>query len=146
MKKKAQDIKDLIDIEFAMMENLKRMGFGFNTQEDKFYLVELETQKRTILCDREKEARQKRRVLWLLCGDDNTPFFHKYVAYRKNLNSIWKIEDDYCNLVEGFEDIAMAGCIILILRFRKNLIYIFLKLFRVLVIFLHLFLWMTIVI
>ena len=43
MKKKAQDIKDLVDIEFSMMENLKKMGFGFNTEEDKFSLVELET-------------------------------------------------------------------------------------------------------
>ena len=129
-----------------MMENLKKMGFGFNTEEDKFSLVELETWKRNILCDREKEDRQKIKALWILCGDDNTPFFHKCVAYRKNLNSIWKIEDDYGNLFEGFEDIAGAGCIILSLCFRKNLIYIFLKLLRVLVIFLHLFLWMIIVI
>ena len=43
VKKNAQDIKDLVDIQFAMMENLKTMGFGFNTEEDKFSLVELET-------------------------------------------------------------------------------------------------------
>ena len=45
----------------------------------------------------------------MLCGDDNTPFFHNFVAHRKNLNSIWKIKDDSGNLVEGSEDIAGAG-------------------------------------
>ena len=45
----------------------------------------------------------------MLCGDDNTHFFHKYAAHRKNLNSIWKIEDDNGNLVEGFEAIVGVG-------------------------------------
>ena len=109
MKKKAQDIKDFFDIEFAMKVNLDRMVYGFDSEEEKLSLVELEPRKKTILCDREKEARQKSRALWLLCGDDNTPFFHKYATHRKNLNSIWKIEDDNGNLVEVFEAIARAG-------------------------------------
>ena len=33
-------------------------------------------------------------------------FFHKFANQRKNLNSIWKIEDDRGNMVEGFEDIV----------------------------------------
>ena len=45
----------------------------------------------------------------MICGDDNAPFFHKFVAHRKNLNTIWKINDDYGNLVEGFEAIAKVG-------------------------------------
>ena len=71
-------------------------------------MIDLESRKRTILCDREKEAHQKSRVLWLVCGDDNTPFFHKSVAHMKNINSIWKIRDDAGNLVEGSEAIAKA--------------------------------------
>ena len=58
--------------------------------------------------DREHEARQKSREIWLLCGDDNTPFFHKFANQRKNTNSIWKIKDDRGNMVEGFEDIYGA--------------------------------------
>ena len=71
-------------------------------------MIELESQKRKILLDRENEARQKSRATWILCGDDNTPFFHKYANHRKNVNSIWNIRDDGGNLVEGFEAIVRA--------------------------------------
>ena len=51
----------------------------------------------------------KSRALWLLCGDDNTPFFHKYVDNRKFINSICKIVVGDGNMVEGFEAIAEAS-------------------------------------
>ena len=63
---------------------------------------------RELLFYQEKEARQKSRALWLICGDENAPFFHKFAAHRKNLNTIWKIHDDSSNLVEGVEAIAEA--------------------------------------
>ena len=88
MKEKSQDIKDLVDIESEMKRHIESLGIGFISEVDKLSLIELETRKRTILCDQEKEARQKSRVLWILCGDDNTPFFHKFATHRKNLNSI----------------------------------------------------------
>ena len=84
-------------------------GFGFTYEVEKSSLVELESRKRNILLVHEQEARQKIRALWLLCGDDNTPFFHKYSSYRKDINSIWKIADDEGKVVEGFESIACAG-------------------------------------
>ena len=83
-----------------------RAIIGFILEEDKLFLIEIESRKRTILCYQEKEARQKIRDLWLICGDDNTPFFHKFAAHRKNLNTIWKIHDDSGNLIEGVEAIA----------------------------------------
>ena len=85
------------------------MGFGFASVDDKIILLDLEMRKRTILLDRENEARQKSTAIWITCGDDNTSFFHKYANHRKNINSIWKIADDYGNLVEGFESIVGAG-------------------------------------
>ena len=100
---------DLVDIEKEMKMHIDREGIGFISERDKLSLIELESRKRSILCDREKEARQKSRVLWLLCGDDNTPFFHKYATYRKNINSIWKIKDDSGNLVERYEAIVEVG-------------------------------------
>ena len=75
------------------------MGHGFSSEDDKSSLVDLEFHKRKILLDREKEARLKSRDLWLLCGDENTPFFHKYADNRKFINSIWKIGDDGGNIV-----------------------------------------------
>ena len=91
LKKKAQDIKDLVDIESDMKRYYDRTIIGFISEEDKLSLIELESCKISISCFREKEARQKSRALWLICGDDNTPFFHKFVAHTKNLNTIWKI-------------------------------------------------------
>ena len=45
----------------------------------------------------------------MICGDENAPFFHTFTAHTKNLNTIWKINDDSSNLVEGVEAIAEAG-------------------------------------
>ena len=59
--------------------------------------------------DREHEARQKSRAIWLLYGDDNTHFFHKFANQRKNANSIWKIKYDRGNMVEGFEGVSETG-------------------------------------
>ena len=69
----------------------------------------MKARKRLILLDRENVARQKSWALWLICGDDNTSFFHKYANHRKNINSYCKILDDGCNLVEGFDSIAGAS-------------------------------------
>ena len=81
----------------------------FHLNLTKSSLVDLESKTRNILGEREHEGRLKSRALWLLCGDDNTPFFHKYANYKKYINSIWKIADDEGNMVEGFESIAGAG-------------------------------------
>jgi len=108
IKKNAQNIKDLVDIEFELKRFYDR-HLGFSSMADKDLLIEIESRKNSILVFREKEARQKSRALWLSCGDDNTPFFHKFAAHRKCRNSIWKLFDDSGNLVEGSEAIAEAG-------------------------------------
>ena len=77
IKKKLQENKDLVEIETLLAESFHKMGFGFASEEDKSSLVDLESRKRKIFLEREQEARMKSRALWLLCGDDNTPFFHK---------------------------------------------------------------------
>ena len=55
------------------------------------------------------KVRQKSRVVRILCGDDNTAFFHKHVNHRKNINSIWNIQNDDGIQVEGFESISKVG-------------------------------------
>ena len=66
LKKKGQDIKDLVDIESELKRYYERVSFGFTSVEDKLILVELESRKRIILCFKEKEAQQKSRALWLI--------------------------------------------------------------------------------
>ena len=98
-----------MEIEGLLADSFNKQGFGFSSKADRISLVDLESRRRIILLVREQEARQKSRATWLLCGDDNTSFFHKFANHRKNINSIWKIEGDDGLSVEGFESIAMAG-------------------------------------
>ena len=88
IKKKEQDNKDLVDIEALLVTSAHSLGFGFLTVEDKVSLADLESKKRKILSEREQEARQKCRGLWLLCGDDDTLFFHNFANNRKFVNTI----------------------------------------------------------
>ena len=98
----------ILEIQFELKRFFDRVNTGFNSDEDKLFLVELEARNRNILVFQEKEARKKSRALWLLFGNDNMPYFHKFVAHRKNINTIWKIHDDSGKLVEGAEAIAEA--------------------------------------
>ena len=109
VKQKEIEYKELVEIEILISAFSLKFAFGFSFDEDKAALIDLETRKRKILLDQEHEARQKSRAIWLMCGDDNTPFFHKFANQRKNANSIWNIKDDRGDMVEGFEAIAGAG-------------------------------------
>ena len=83
LNKKAQNIKDLVDIEFELKRFHDSHSSGLLSMVDKDLLIEIESRKHAILIFWEKEARQKSRALWLCCGDDNTPFFHKFATHRK---------------------------------------------------------------
>ena len=107
--KKEVEFKYFVEIEILLTVFSHKINFGFSSEEDKASLIDLESRKRKILLDCEHEARQKTRAIWLLCGDDNTPFFQKFANQRKNVNSIWKIKDDRGSMVEGFDAIAGAG-------------------------------------
>ena len=74
VQKKSQDLKDLVDIEVLLAKSFDKPFCGFSTEADNFFLVEIESKKRKILCESEQEAKLESRALWLLCGDDNTPF------------------------------------------------------------------------
>ena len=75
VKRKYRDTKELIEIELLLGNAYFNVGFGYTTKADNDSLYALEARRRNILLDREKEARQKSRAIWLLYGDDNTPFF-----------------------------------------------------------------------
>ena len=82
---------DLVDIEREMKVHIDRQGIGFNSERDKVSMIELEARNRSILCDQEKEARQKSRVLWLLCGDHNTLFSISMLLIGKILTPFGKL-------------------------------------------------------
>jgi hypothetical protein len=51
----------------------------------------------------------KSQAIWLSEGDNNTKFFNKYAAFRKNFNTIWELEGADGSKVSSFKDIASAG-------------------------------------
>ena len=57
VKKKTQDQKDLVDIELLLAESFNKLGFGFASDSEKLFSVELESKKRKILGVHEQEAR-----------------------------------------------------------------------------------------
>ena len=59
IKRKEQDTKDLVEIEFLLDDACTKLGFGYSTDEDKASLYVLESRRRKILLDRKKEARHK---------------------------------------------------------------------------------------
>ena len=77
-----------MEIEGLLANSFNKPGFGFSSEADRISLVDLESHRKIILLVREQEARQKSRATYLLCGDDNTSFFHKFANHRKNINSI----------------------------------------------------------
>ena len=77
-----------MEIEGLIIDSFNKLGFGFSTEADRISLIDLESRRRSILLAREQEARQKSRSIWLVCGDDNSSFFHKFANHRKNINSI----------------------------------------------------------
>jgi len=53
--------------------------------------------------------RLKSQSIWILDEDNNTNFFHKYVAYHKNFNTIWELEREDGIKVSSFQDLASTG-------------------------------------
>ena len=78
-------------------------------QETKDTLVGLQGHRNTILLEKEETWRLKSRALWLACGDKNTKFFHAYAKGRKDLNTIWCLEDDRGRRRESFEELDETG-------------------------------------
>jgi hypothetical protein len=69
----------------------------------------LEDKRASWLKTEEQEWRIKSRALWIKEGDNNTKFFHQFVNYRRNLNTIWEIKDEEGNVAVSFEDKSNLG-------------------------------------
>lgn len=56
--------------------------------------------------DREEAWRLRSRVTWLLEGDDNTKFYHKFANGRKNINTIRQLLDEHGHHANTFPQLA----------------------------------------
>jgi hypothetical protein len=58
-------------------------------------------------------------VIWIKQRDNNSKFFHQYVNYRKNVNTIWEIEKSDGTMVHSFKDKAEEGARHFFNQFQK---------------------------
>jgi hypothetical protein len=62
-----------------------------------------------LLRDKEMDWRMKSRATWLELGDHNIRYFHKFGSHRKSVNTIWKMRNDWGNMVRSFHGLANLG-------------------------------------
>jgi hypothetical protein len=49
--------------------------------------------------------RQKSRATWILSGDKNTKYFHRFASFRRNKKHLWEVKDETAQVHTGQEAI-----------------------------------------
>jgi hypothetical protein len=99
----------LLEIESKIHSLPVDNSYGPLSSEEESSLKSLLVLRQDLLAKEESKWRLKSRAIWLKEGDNNGKFYHKFVNFRKNLNSMWKITDQNGQLDKSFEDISRAG-------------------------------------
>jgi len=66
----------------------------------------LELQKRKLLESNEAERRLDSRTLWWACEDEYTNKIHHYANHRRNVNTIWMMQNGEGEEANSFEDLG----------------------------------------
>jgi hypothetical protein len=72
------------------------------------HLKDLESERNKLLLADEALWRQRCRIKWVQCGDQNNKFFHRYASNSRNNKHIWDILDDSGTLHSGQQAIKDA--------------------------------------
>ena len=91
--KKGLPNKALCQIEEHIGGMTVRLGNGIFQQSDMDLLIKLEVEKIRLLRISDENYHLNSRITWLEAGDKNTIFFHKFAEHRKNINTIWSLND-----------------------------------------------------
>jgi mannosylglycoprotein endo-beta-mannosidase len=87
-------MEELLQLEYDLDSFYSEYLRGFESDDDKFMVLEKEKRKIFLLFEKEETWRQKSRINWIASRDTNTKFFHAYENGRKQVNPIWEITED----------------------------------------------------
>jgi len=92
-KEKEQSVElTIVESEIAdLLEVAHTIAF---TSVDKDRLLNLCNRKEHLLLVQEITWRLKSRALWIEAGDKNTKYFHAFANQRRNVNSIWSLQNE----------------------------------------------------
>ena len=91
--KKGLANKALCRIDELIGEITVRPGYGIFQQSDLNQLIKLEVEKINLLRISDEKARLNSHITWLEARDKNTKNFHKFAEHRRNINTIWSLND-----------------------------------------------------
>jgi hypothetical protein len=101
--------QELAEIERDLQNLFEAEGGGYENQESKDQLLNLERKCSHLLKKREESWCLKRRSLWLRSGDENTKFFQAFAKGRRMENTIWSLNDSEGNKASSFQDMAQMS-------------------------------------
>jgi len=87
-------MEELLQLEYDLDSFYSEYLRGFESDDDKFMVLEKEKRKIFRLFEKEEAWTQKSRINWISSRDTNTKFFHAYENGRKQVNPIWEITED----------------------------------------------------
>jgi len=91
--KRKNDDNILREAERAIASYEDSSNGTFLTQENKDLYTSLVSKRSQILKEREESWRLRSKAIWLIEGDNNTKFFHKFSNGRKAINTIWELHN-----------------------------------------------------
>eukprot|EP00253_Pinus_taeda_P016780 PITA_16780 len=104
--KRIQDNLTLEEAEKVIAEFEESSTGTFPSPEKKVEYTSLISKHSQILKEREESWRLRSRAIWLLEGDANTKYYHKFANGRKIINTIWELKDEHGHQVSSQKNLA----------------------------------------
>jgi hypothetical protein len=104
VKKKSDHLQlDNIEEEIALLTNESLEHHSLTELNPR--LLALESDRKRLLQAEEELWRLNNRATWILSGDKNTKYFHRFASFRRNKKQLWEVKDETDHFHSGQEDI-----------------------------------------
>eukprot|EP00253_Pinus_taeda_P031908 PITA_31908 len=101
-----EDISVGFEAEKVIAEFEESSTGTFPSPEKKVEYTSLISKRSQILKEREESWRLRSRAIWLLEGDANTKYYHKFANGWKIINTIWELKDEHGHQVSSQKNLA----------------------------------------